>query len=164
MPLRPLLAFLLILSLVLILPACTMWSQPGAASWKDATAGEQLERLFWDTVKARNWSELERHIAPGFVLQSPAGLRDRSQTLARLHQVQLSDYSLGDVSTQLQGNTLVVTYSITRRGSLDGQPLPVSPVRMMSVWQQVKRGWILIAHSDTPAAAASPSAPGAAGH
>ncbi len=157
MSLRLLLASLLILALVLILPACTMWSQPSTANWKNATAGEQLERLFWDTVKARDWSELERHIAPRFVVQSPSGPRDRAQALERLRQVQLSDYSLGDVSTQLQGNTLIVTYSITRRGSLNGQPFPDSPVRMMSVWQQLKRGWLLIAHSDTPAASASPS-------
>lgn len=164
MPLRSLPALLLILALVATLPACTMWSQPATANWKNATAGEQLERLFWDTVKARNWTELERHIAPGFILQSPAGPRDRAQTLERLRQLQLSDYSLGDVSTQLQGNTLIVTYTITRRGSLAGQPLPDSPVRMMSVWQQLKRGWLLIAHSDIPAASASPSASGTPGH
>lgn len=164
MPLRPWPALLLILALVWTIPACTMWSQPSTANWKNATAGEQLERLFWDTVKARNWSELDRHIAPGFVLQSPAGPRDRSQALERLRQLQLSDYSLGDVSTQLQGNTLIVTYSITRRGSLAGQPLPDSPVRMMSVWQQLKRGWLLIAHSDTPAASVSASASPTPGH
>ena len=31
----------------------------------------------------------------------------------------------------------------------DGQPLQLSHVRMMSVWQQEKKGWAAIAHADS---------------
>jgi len=143
---------LLILAGVAALAGCTIWKEPKTPTWNNATAGEQLERLFWDTVKAKKWSELDKHMAPLFVVQSSSGTRDRAATLERLRQMDIADYSLGDVATHLQGDTLIVTYNITRRGSIAGQPFPAAPAQMMSVWQQVKRGWILIAHAETPAA------------
>jgi ketosteroid isomerase-like protein len=62
--------------------------------------------------------------------------------------LQLDDYSLADFQVELNGPTLVVTYTITMRGTYGGQPLPTAPVRMMTVWQQQqKAGWLAIAHS-----------------
>jgi hypothetical protein len=72
---------------------------------------------------------------------------DRTAALEHLRQLQLEDYSLGDFQVELNAQTLVVTYSVTMRGSSGGQPLPSAPVRMMSVWQQQKSGWVMIAHS-----------------
>jgi hypothetical protein len=40
-----------------------------------------------------------------------------------------------------------VSYTIAMRGTIAGQPLPSEPVRMMSVWQKQKAGWMAIAHS-----------------
>jgi hypothetical protein len=44
-----------------------------------------------------------------------------------------------------------VTYSITLNGASNGtggsQPLPSAPQHMMTVWQQQKSGWVVIAHS-----------------
>jgi hypothetical protein len=40
-----------------------------------------------------------------------------------------------------------VTYAITLRGKFAGQPLPAEPVRMMTIWQKQKSGWLAIAHS-----------------
>jgi hypothetical protein len=33
------------------------------------------------------------------------------------------------------------------RGSFAGQGVPTAPVRMMTVWQQQKSGWMSIAHT-----------------
>ena len=72
---------------------------------------------------------------------------DRETTLQHLEGLKLGDYSLGDFQVELNNNTLVVTYSITMLGSFAGQPLPAQPVRMMTVWQQQKAGWLAIAHT-----------------
>ena len=72
---------------------------------------------------------------------------DRTATLAHLQQLQLDDFSLGDLETELNTETVVVTYSMTMRGKFAGQPLPSDPVRMMTVWQKEKPGWMAIAHS-----------------
>ena len=63
----------------------------------------------------------------------------------------IKTYSLGDLKTELNGTTMVVTYTITLNGSIVGkggtQALPSTPQPMMSVWQQEKSGWIEVAHS-----------------
>lgn len=116
-------------------------------AWTDVTGGESLERNFWREVKDRNWTELERHLAGNFVSASPRGTRDRAATLDYLKQLQLDEYSLGDFQVELNGQALVVNYSLTVKGTMEGRALPTAPIRMMSVWQQQKAGWTAIAHS-----------------
>ena len=124
-----------------------MWKERPATAWTDVTGGESLERNFWKEVQAKNWVELERRLGGTYVYVSPNGSFNRSDTLDRLKQIQLNEYSLGDFVVELNGSTLVVAYTITLRGTVRGQPLPAQPVRMMSVWQQQKAGWMAIAHS-----------------
>jgi hypothetical protein len=47
----------------------------------------------------------------------------------------------------MNGSTIVVTYSISLVGTSGSQPLPSAPLRMMTVWQQQKSGWVILAHS-----------------
>jgi hypothetical protein len=75
------------------------------------------------------------------------GRFDRESFLAHLRRLRLEEFALGDVQTELHGETFVVTYGITMRGTFDGRPLPTEPVRMMTVWQNQKAGWMSIAHS-----------------
>jgi hypothetical protein len=136
--------------------ACTMYGDHPARALSDATGGEGLERVFWKEVKAANWVEVERALASNYAGITPGGTLDRSATLEQYRGWQLKDYSLGDVKTELNGTTIVVTYTITLNGTLNGttgngtagsQPLPSAPQHMMTVWQQQKAGWVAIAHS-----------------
>jgi Domain of unknown function (DUF4440) len=141
-------AFLLLLGIVTLLPACTVWREHTVNTWQDATGGEGLERSFWKDVKARRWDELQRHVASNYVsFTAEEGRLDRAAALAQLQQLRLDDYSLGDFQVELNGRTLVVTYTIAMRGSFNRQPVPSSPARMMTVWQQQKSEWVAIAHS-----------------
>jgi hypothetical protein len=139
---------LFVLSVLLLLEACTLWGEHPVTRWADATGGEGLERNFWKEVKARNWNELDRHLAGNYISFTPEeGRLERAAALEHLRPLQLEDYSLGDFQVELNGPTLVVTYSIAMRGSYAGQPLPAGSARMMTVWQQQKAGWMAIAHS-----------------
>jgi hypothetical protein len=140
-------ALLMLLSTVMLLAGCTMWREHAVNSWQDATGGEGLERSFWKDVKAQRWDELGRHVASNYVSVVPQGRLDWAAALAQLQQLHLDDYSLGDFQVEWNGRTLVVTYTIAMRGSLNGQPIPADPVRMMTVWQRQKSGWLAIAHS-----------------
>jgi len=138
----------LVLSLLLVVGGCSVWHEHEASKWSDTTGGESLERMFWKDVKAKNWTELSRHFAGNFTAYTPEeGRFDRATMQEHLQQLQLDDYSLGDMQTELSGTTFVVTYTITMRGTFAGQPLPTAPIRMMSVWQEQKRNWVMIAHS-----------------
>jgi hypothetical protein len=139
---------LALLGTLLLLQACTLWGEHPPRHWADVTGGEGLERNFWREVKAKNWDELDRHLAGNYISFTPEeGRMDRAATVAHLQQLQLDDFSLGNFESELNGQTLVVTYTITMRGSFAGQPLPAAPVRMMTVWQQQKPGWMAIAHT-----------------
>lgn len=126
-----------------------MWREHAVVNnWADATGGEGLERSFWKDVKAKNWSVLERHLASNYVSVTPEeGRLDKAATLKHYEPLKLDDYSLGEFQVEMNANTLVVTYSITMHGSYAGQTLPSAPVRMMTVWQQQKSGWVAIAHT-----------------
>ena len=113
--------------------------RPAAKAWSEASGEE---------VKDKRWNELEHHLASNYIAVSPEeGRLDKAAALAQLQQLQLDDYTLGDVQTEMNSDTFVVTYAIAMRGTFGGQPLPSEPVRMMTVWQKQKAGWMAIAHS-----------------
>jgi hypothetical protein len=154
----------LIFVLVFVLafePACTFYREHPARTLSEATGGEGLERIFWKDVQTANWVEVERALASNYVGVTPSGTLDRSATLEQYRGWQLKDYALGDLKTEMNGTTFVVTYTITLNGTFNGtagtgvagngaaasQPLPSAPEHMMTIWQQQKAGWIVIAHS-----------------
>lgn len=135
----------LFLSLMLGL-ACTIAKERPARTFSEATGGEALERIFWKQIQARNGTEIERVLASNYVGVAPGASLDRAAALEQYHQWNLTDYSIGDVKTEMNGPTFIVTYSITLNGTAAGQPIP-SPQHMMTVWHQHKSGWMIIAHS-----------------
>src|SRR5690348_6865135 len=148
----------LALLLLSLLTGCTMWKEHKTVhGWSDATSGEQLERLFWGDLKAKNWSDLEKHLSSGFIYLSPHGTLDRATAVEELKRINVTDFSLGDFVTQQNGPDLVVTYTVTAQGTRDGAPLPSGPIHMMTVWQQIAHGWIAIAHSRVPQTSAAVS-------
>jgi len=144
------LTFALVFTLTLT-PACTFYGDHPARALSEATGGEGLERVFWKEVQAANWVEVERALASNYAGVTPGGTLDRSAALEQYRGWQLKDYALGDLKTELNGSTIVVTYTITLNGTSNGsagsQPLPSAPQHMMTVWQQQKKGWVVIAHS-----------------
>ena len=133
-------------------PACTFYGDRPAHALAEATGGEGLERVFWKDVQAANWVEVERALASNYSGVTAGGTLDRSAALEQYRSWQLKDYALGDLKTELNGTTIVVTYTITlngvtSNGAAGSQPLPSAPQHMMTVWQQQKKGWVAIAHS-----------------
>lgn len=142
---------LALLFTVMFAPGCTFYGEHPARTMSEATGGESLERVFWKNVQAANWVEVERSLASNYAGVTPGGTLDRSATLEHYRGWQVRDFTLGDLKTELNGSTIVVTYTITLNGTANGtggsQPLPSAPQHMMTVWQQQKAGWVVIAHS-----------------
>jgi len=143
----PLSLMLMLIFALTLAPACTMYGEHPARTLSEATGGEGRERVFWKQIQAANWVEVERALASNYSGITPGGTLDRAATLEQYRQWQLKDYAIGDLKTELNGSTIVVTYTITLNGSAGSQPLPSSPQHMMTVWQQQKAGWVAIAHS-----------------
>lgn len=157
-----------VLGLSLISSACTIYADKPARAVEEATGGEGLEKVFWKNVQAANWVAVDHSLASNYAGVSAAGKLDRAAALAQYKTLQLKDFSIGDLQTELNGTTIVVTYTITLNGTSSSsssstgasaaassstggasQALPSSPQHMMTVWQQQKKGWIAIAHSSS---------------
>ena len=137
--------------------ACTMWGERPSNHIGEATGAEALERTFWNEVKIKHWSELEQHFAINYVGDTPDGKEDRAAAVQRFQRMTLRDFSISDMQTELNGSTFIVNYSITLQGELEGHPLPSSPLRVMTVWQHQKSGWIIIARTISHGVSASMS-------
>jgi hypothetical protein len=126
------------------LAGCT-GAESKRSTWATATGAEQYERLMWQAIRDKDWTEFEYRLAPLFVGVNPAG-----QTLDRAGWIQywksgpVTDVSLAEVAVQPNGADMTVSY-VLHVGSRPG-------LRVLSVWQQVKKGWILTATSMTPLA------------
>lgn len=130
--------------------ACTIAKEHPARSFDEVTGGEGLERMFWKEIQAANWTEIERALASNYAGVTASGMLDRTAALEQYRQWKLTDFAIGDLKTEMNGPTFVVTYAITLNGTVNGQPLPSSPQHVMSVWQQHAKGWMMIAHSVSP--------------
>jgi hypothetical protein len=128
-------------------PACTFYGEHPARSMEEATGGEGLERVFWKNIQTANWVEVERSIASNYAGVGPSGTLDRAAALEKYRGWQLKDYAIGDLKTELNTTTIVVTYNITLNGTTGSQPLPTTPQHMLTVWQQQKARWVMIAQS-----------------
>jgi hypothetical protein len=128
--------------------SCTIWNKP-ARGWSGATGGEQIEKLFWDDVKEKNGKSIDQHVASTFAGYGNGGTLDRAAFVQQLQSYRLTAVSLSDCRSQLNGADVVITCTVRRQGTLDGQPLAPA-ISSLSVWQQAKKGWIMIAHSEAP--------------
>ena len=134
----------------MVLPAVGCWEEKQPATWKSATGAEALEKLLWDEAKAKNWAEIERHVGATFVAVGPQGFVDRAGFMEHMKSFEIEDFSLGNVDSKPNGSDVMVTYDITVKGKLGGRELPPVPFHMLSIWQQVKGGWILVGHATVP--------------
>ncbi len=139
--------FMLVLVLVFALSSCTMWGEKKHANWRTATSGENLANLFWGDVKAKDWQSLDGHVAPEFTGIIRTGITNHAELMQHLRVMDVQAYQIGELQTQQHGADLVVIYSVTLRGTANGQALPSNPVRVLSVWQELKHGWVLVAQS-----------------
>ncbi len=138
--------------LPLLMTGCTMWSEKPVRAWSSATGGEHLERLFWDTVKAKAWSELERHVSPEFVYVGPTGIHEKLAALNYFEQLDIKELSLGEITVRPSGgDVIVVTYVLNINATRNGKPLSANQFRITSTWQNIDKKWLLIARAHTPA-------------
>jgi hypothetical protein len=145
MPYKTVPTAVVLLSLAL-LAGCA--GAPKHPTWKNATGSEQYERLMWQAMKSQQWKDVASHLAPMFVGVAPDGRKyDREGWMTYWKSARPDDYSLGEVMVDPAGTNMVVSYVLV----ISQQPTaPSQPLRVLSVWQQVKSGWIMTATSLTP--------------
>jgi Domain of unknown function (DUF4440) len=134
--------------LVSLLAGCA--GEPKHPKWSNATGAEQHERLMWQAVRDKDWSNFERRLSPTFIgVNADGQTLDRAGWLALWKGVQVKEVVLGDFLVQPEGADMKMTYVIHFQASGSALSEPAG-LRVLSVWQQAKRGWMLTATSITP--------------
>jgi hypothetical protein len=132
---------------ILFLSGCTIGREPKHPTWTTATGAEQYERLMWRAIRDKDWDGVDYHLAPTFVGVSPTGQSlDRAAWIQYWKASPVKEFALAEVAVQPNGVDMTVSYVM----HLDNGHH--SGLRVLSVWQQVKKGWILTATSMTPLA------------
>ena len=144
--------FLLAIALALSTVACTEGKPPQSQAWSVATGAEAYERLWWKAVQDRDFKNAERRLAPIYTLTTAAGIKEKDQALQYFQGLDLSSISIGELQVKPEGPDMVVSYTATLQTRAASTP---QRFYMTTVWQEVKHGWIAIAHTEVPAAGSS---------
>ena len=135
---------------VLIVAAGCGGGVPKHATWNNATGAEHYERLMWKAIHEKNWKQVDEHLASMFTGVNAEGRTfDRPSWVEYWKAHPVSEYSLGEVTVQPAGTNMVVTY-VLNLSRVSGEPQAGPGLRVVSVWQEVKNGWLLTATSATP--------------
>ena len=144
----------MVLASLLPLVACTEGKPPQSQAWPAATGAEAYERLWWKALQERDFKTAEWHLAPIYTLTTSSGIRDRDEALRYFQSLDLASVNIAELNVKPEGPDMVVSYVATVQTRASSQP---QRYYMATVWQQVKKGWIAIAHSETPADAVANS-------
>ena len=139
---------LVTMGLMLPLAACTAGKPPQSQGWSAATGAEAYERLWWKSVQNGDFKTAEWHLAPIYTLTTPSGIKDRDEAAQYFQGLNLSSIDIAELQVKPEGADMVVSYQATLQMKSSSAP---QRYYMATVWQQAKKGWIAIAHSETPA-------------
>lgn len=142
------LKFLVIASMAALMVSCTQGKPPHLQSWKDATGAEAYERLFWKAIEEGDFASAERRMAPIYTLTTPAGIEQRDKAGEYFRSLNLKHIDIADLRVEPEGADMVVSYTASIEAKSSSTP---QRYYMMTVWQQVKSGWIAICHTEVRA-------------
>jgi hypothetical protein len=135
-------------AMIVPLCACSEGKPPQSQAWTTATGAEAYERLWWKAVQDHDFATAERRLAPIYTLTTPAGIVGRDKAIQYFQALDLTNINIAELEVKPEGTDMVVSYTATLQTK--GSPSP-QRCYMTTVWQQVTRGWIAIAHSEVPA-------------
>jgi hypothetical protein len=132
-----------IFSVIVALSFAGCAGPPKHAVWPNATGAEQHERLMWEAIQKKDWQNYGRHLSPTFIgVNADGQVFDREGWLAYWKSYPTAQFSMGEINVQPEGTDMKITYILQReRGG---------PLRVVSVWQQIKVTWFVTTTSLTP--------------
>lgn len=83
-----------------------------------------------------------------YTLTTSAGIKDRQQAMQYFQTLGLTKVDLGELEIKPHGADMVVTYVATIQTKSSSAP---QRFYMTTVWQEAKKGWMAITHSEVPA-------------
>lgn len=125
------------------------------------------EKQVLDALKNKDWNTFGSFLSDDHVYVGDHGVQDKKSSIdglsAALKDATITEISMADFkSLSLDKDAVIVTYTTTTKGTLDGKEMTSMPQRNSSVWANRGGKWLAVFHQDTDVAkAAAPSGTGA---
>src|SRR5271156_4539622 len=146
-----LLTSLLAASLAVVgMSGCTIFGEKKPPTLQSTTSAEQYERIFWSSVKAKNWQQVPGLLAANVMYNVGGKVLSKDQVMPYLQGANIADFNISGMVVKPNGPDMTLSYIL----QLSPAGGPVQTYTAISVWQQVAKGWILIVHTEQPQAAA----------
>jgi hypothetical protein len=130
---------------------CTIYGEKKPTTVQNTTSAEQYERIFWSSVKGRNWQQVPGLLAANVGYNVGGKVLSKDQVVPYLQGANIADFNISGMVVKPNGPDMTLSYIL----QLSPAGGPVQTYTAISVWQQVAKGWILIVHTQQPQAAAS---------
>lgn len=129
------------------LTGCTIFPEQKNPTLAQTTSAEQNERIFWQMVRKQQWAQLEPLLAANVVWTLPGKVLTREQIVPYLQGLYLGDSTITSVTVKPNGPDMTVAYTLQIQTAGAARSVAV-----VSVWQQVKSGYIMVLRSEHPLA------------
>jgi hypothetical protein len=129
---------------------CTIYGEKKPATLQSTTSAEQYERIFWSTVKAKNWQPVPGLLAANVMYNVGSKVLSKDQVVPYLQGANIADFNISGMVVKPNGPDMTLSYTL----QLSPKGGPLQTYTAISVWQQVAQGWILIVHTEEPQPAA----------
>lgn len=130
------------------LSSCTVWGARNPPTFKSMTGAQDHEHVFWAQAKSRHWSTVASLLAPNVVYSAGGKVLSRDEVVPYLRSEKIRDFVMTGVKVKPNGPDMTLTYDL----QLSSPGGATRSFQVVSVWQQIKGGWILIVHTEEPAA------------
>jgi len=138
------------------LAGCTIFPEAKTPTLANTTSAEQNERIFWQMARRQQWAKLEPLLAANAVWTLPGKTLDRDQIVPYLQTLGDGDSTITGLIVKPNGPDMTLTYSLQRSAKAGAAKAGIlgnaANFTVVSVWQQVKSGWVLIFRAEQPAA------------
>jgi hypothetical protein len=131
---------------------CTIYGEKKPPTLKSTTSAEQYERIFWSTVKAKNWQQIAPLLGANVMFGVGGKVLSKDQVVPYLQAANIADFTITGMVVKPNGADMTLSYSL----QLSAAGGSVQNFTAISVWQQVAQGWILIVHTEQPQTPAVP--------
>jgi Domain of unknown function (DUF4440) len=129
-----------------LLCGCTIYGVKNPPTLKSTTSAEQYERLYWAAVKAKKWQQITGLLAANVMYGAGGKVLSKDQVVPYLQAANITDVTITGLVVKPNGADMTLNYTL----QLSSAAGPLQNLTVISVWQQVSSGWILIAHTEQP--------------
>jgi hypothetical protein len=127
------------------LSGCTFYGEKKPPTIRSTTSAEQFERLFWSAVKAKNWQQIPGMLAANVTYYAGGRILSKDQVVPYLQGLNITDFTITNMAVKPNGVDMTLTYTLQLSSATGLQTFTV-----ISSWQQVSQGLILIVHTEQP--------------